>query len=191
MKKRIARRQFIKENLAATALAVSSLNRADAQSQIADKAGYRGPLSEFDLADRNLDSLPFTLSTYDSIKPAMSFNANNQAAARAWQITARRKLVELLGGFPARNPLQPRILETKKINGYTREKVIFQSRDSLSVFGYLLLPEKLSGPTPAVVCLPGHGRGCDDIVGIDENGRQRENKAGYSRDFALQVVENG
>ena len=191
MKKRIARRQFIKENLAATALAVSSLNRADAQSQIADKAGYRGPLSEFDLADRYLDSLPFTLSTYDSLKPAMSFNANNQAAARAWQITARRKLVELLGGFPARKPLQPRILETKKINGYTREKVIFQSRDSLSVFGYLLLPEKLSGPTPAVVCLPGHGRGCDDIVGIDENGRQRENKAGYSRDFALQVVENG
>src|SRR5215813_1148022 len=102
MKKRIARRQFIKENLAATALAVSSLNRADAQSQIADKAGYRGPLSEFDLADRYLDSLPFTLSTYDSLKPAMSFNANNQAAARAWQITARRKLVELLGGFPAR-----------------------------------------------------------------------------------------
>jgi dienelactone hydrolase len=122
----------------------------------------------------------------------MSFAANNQAAARAWQITARRKLVELLGGFPAKRvSLEPRVLETKKFNGYTREKIVFQSRDTLSVFGYLLLPEKLSGRTATVVCLPGHGRGCDDIVGIDENGRQRENKSGYSRDFALQAVENG
>jgi dienelactone hydrolase len=192
LKKAIARRQFIKQNLAATAVAVSSLNRIDPQSQIADKSVYRGPLSEFELADRYLDSLPFTLSQYDTIKPSMSFAATDPIAARAWQITARRKLAELLGGFPeTRAPLQPRILETRKFNGYTREKIIFQSRDNLSVFGYLLLPEKISGPTPAVVCLPGHGRGCDDIVGIDENGRQRENKSGYARDFALQVVENG
>lgn len=192
MKKRIARRQFIKENLAATALAVSSLNRVDAQAQIAEKAAYRGPLSEFDLADRHLDSLPFTLSNYDTIKPSMSFAATSQAAAREWQSAARRKLVELLGGFPStRVSLKAQILETRKFNGYTREKIIFESRDNLSVFGYLLLPEKRTGLAPAVVCLPGHGRGCDDIVGIDENGRQRENKSGYSRDFALQVVENG
>jgi hypothetical protein len=44
------------------------------------------------------------------------------------------------------------------------------------VFGYLLLPEQVS-PTPAIVCLPGHGRGCDDIVGIAENGEQRASKA--------------
>jgi cephalosporin-C deacetylase-like acetyl esterase len=192
LKKGIARRQFIKQNVLATAVMVSNLNRADAQSQIADKAVYRGPVSEFELADRNLDSLPFTLSTYDAVKPSMSFAATNKAAALAWQIAARRKLVELLGGFPkTRGQLQARTLETRKFNGYTREKIIFQSRENLSVFGYFLVPEKASGPIPAVVCLPGHGRGCDDIVGIDENGRQRESKNGYSRDFALQVVENG
>jgi hypothetical protein len=120
VKKPIARRQFLKENLAATATAVSIFNRVNAQSQIADKTVYRGPLGEFDLADRYLDSLPFTLSNYDTIKPSMSFAANNQAAARAWQITARRKLVELLGGFPAKRvSLEPRVLETKKFKAAT------------------------------------------------------------------------
>ncbi len=87
--------------------------------------------------------------------------------------------------------LQAQVLEKKKFNNYTREKIIFQSRDNLSVFGYLLLPEKVSSPVPAIVCLPGHGRGCDDIVGIAENGQQRETRSGYARDFALQVVEHG
>ena len=73
----------------------------------------------------------------------------------------------------------------------SREKILFQSRDNLTVFGYLLLPASRSGAVPGVICLPGHGRGCDDIVGIAEDGSQRETKSGYSRDFALQAVEQG
>src|SRR5213083_1060977 len=142
-RKRIARRQFLKQNLAATAVAVSGLT--DGLSQIrADSQGqYRGPLADSDVTGRQLDSLQFSLSSYETIKPSMSFTATNEAAARLWQKRVRRKLTELLGGFPsARVALQPRILEKKKFNTYTREKIVFQSRDNLSVFGYLLLPEK-------------------------------------------------
>jgi len=39
--------------------------------------------------------------------------------------------------------------------------------------------------------VPGHGRGVDDIVGIDSGGRDRTNKAGYQHDFAIQAVEHG
>ncbi|MBV9010383.1 MAG: acetylxylan esterase, partial [Verrucomicrobia bacterium] len=46
-------------------------------------------------------------------------------------------------------------------------------------------------PLPAVICIPGHGRGVDDIVGIDENGHNRPGKPGYQHDFAIQVVEHG
>ena len=42
-----------------------------------------------------------------------------------------------------------------------------------------------------MICVPGHGRGVDDIVGIDDQGRDRTDKAGYSHDFAIQVVEGG
>lgn len=192
--KRIARRQFLKQNVAATAIALSSLTDIEALSaaDAVPQSQYRGPLNDFAVNDRQLDSLQFSLASYESIKPSMSFSATNEVAARAWQKRVRRKLTELLGGFPAtRSPLQPRSLEKKEFDGYTREKIIFQSRDNLSVFGYLLLPEKVSSPVPGIVCLPGHGRGCDDIVGIAENGQQRETKSGYARDFALQAVERG
>lgn len=192
-KKGIARRKFLKQNLAATLIAVSRVDvEGLSQNTVDSQAQYRGPLSDSELSDRQLDSLQFALSSYKSIKPSMSFSATNQAAARLWQKRVRVKLTELLGGFPsARVGLQPRILEKKGFKDYTREKVIFQSRDNLSVFGYLLLPDKIQKPVPLIICLPGHGRGCDDIVGIAENGQQRDIRSGYARDFALQVVEQG
>ena len=42
-----------------------------------------------------------------------------------------------------------------------------------------------------MVCVPGHGRGVDDIVGIDDKGQDRTDKSGYQHDFAIQVVEHG
>ncbi len=42
-----------------------------------------------------------------------------------------------------------------------------------------------------MICIPGHGRGVDDIVGIDERGAERTDKAGYQHDFAIQVAEAG
>ena len=193
-RKQIARRQFLKQNLAATAIAASGLTDFDGLSQISanPQVQYHGPLGDSEVNDRQLDSLQFSLLSYESIRPSMSFSAMNKAAAGLWQKRVRTKLTELLGAQPSsRVALQARVLDLKKFNNYTREKIIFQSRDNLSAFGYLLLPEKVSSPVPAIVCLPGHGRGCDDIVGITENGQQRETKSGYSRDFALQVVEHG
>jgi cephalosporin-C deacetylase-like acetyl esterase len=152
----------------------------------------QGPLSGAALNDRQCDSLQFCLSSYDQIKPSMTFSARSEKAARLWQKQVRNKLTELLGGFPpSRAALQPTILEKQEFGDYTREKIVFQSRANLSVFGYLLLPRNRSHPVPGVICLPGHGRGCDDVVGIAEDGRQREVKSGYAKDFALQVVENG
>jgi dienelactone hydrolase len=37
----------------------------------------------------------------------------------------------------------------------------------------------------------GHGRGVDDIVGIDDTGQDRTDKTGYQHDFAIQVTEHG
>ena len=59
------------------------------------------------------------------------------------------------------------------------------------VLGYLLTPKSGKAPHPTMVCVPGHGRGVDDIVGIDEKGQDRTDKAGYQHDFAIQVAEHG
>ena len=39
--------------------------------------------------------------------------------------------------------------------------------------------------------MPGHGRGVDDIIGVDDQGRDRTDKDGYQHDFAIQVAEHG
>jgi cephalosporin-C deacetylase-like acetyl esterase len=195
--KKIARRQFLKQSSVATVIAASPFSASQALSDMSHQTAtagsqYSGPLSDFELNDMQFDSVQFCLSSYERIKPSMSFSAKDEQSARLWQKQVRSKLVELLGGFPPnRIALHPRVLEKKDFSNYTREKIIFQSRDNLSVFGYLLLPKNRSNPVPGIVCLPGHGRGCDDIVGITEEGKQREVKAGYSKDFALQAVENG
>jgi dienelactone hydrolase len=61
----------------------------------------------------------------------------------------------------------------------------------VSVLAYVLTPSRGQTPAPAMICVPGHGRGVDDIVGIDEQGRDRTDKAGYQHDFAIQVAEAG
>lgn len=196
-RKKIERRQFLKQGSLATVIGTAQLAAAGAspaasRQDVAGQSQSRDPLGGFDVKDRQLDSLQYCLTSYERVRPSMSFTAKNERAARAWQRRVRVKLTELVGGFPAnRSALRPRVLEKKNLGGYVREKVIFQSRDNLTVFGYLLLPKNISKPVPAVVCLPGHGRGCDDIVGIAEDGTQRATKSGYSRDFALQVVEHG
>ena len=81
-------------------------------------------------------------------------------------------------------------LEVREYPAYAREKFVFESRRGVWVLGYLLTP-KTRGPYAAVIAIPGHGRGVDDIVGIDEHGRDRTVKVAYEYDYAIQIVEHG
>jgi dienelactone hydrolase len=61
----------------------------------------------------------------------------------------------------------------------------------VGVLAFLITPTRAKGPLPTVICVPGHGRGVEDIVGIDEAGRDRTDRPGYQHDFALQVADHG
>ena len=138
-----------------------------------------------------LDPVHWTLRRYQSAPLRLTFRATNRADAEIWQQELRAKLIELIGGFPERIPLQPETLEVRQYPKYRREKLLFQSRPGVAVIGYLLTPAGRKPPYPTVIAIPGHGRGVDDIVGIDENGHDRTDKPGYEHDFALQTVEHG
>ena len=141
---------------------------------------------------RQLDSLDFSLASYADGERALAFDAPGRTEAELWQRELRGRLVDLLGGFPAKPcPLSPTVTETVEFPTYTRETVHFQSRPDSTVFGYLLTPKPLRAPAPAVLCLHGHGRGVDDIVGIREDGKMRSRLGGYQKDFALQCVRRG
>jgi dienelactone hydrolase len=173
-------------------LAISALAPA-AQAQ-APQPAYGGPLDNFTAKVElgAFDPVAWTRARWESMPRRLRFAARTRREAEAWQRRLRTKLTALLGGFPAgRPPLKPLVLETKEYPGYRRTALAFETRPGMSLFGYLLVPKAVSVPVPAVVCVPGHGRGVDDIVGIDQQGRERTNKSGYQHDFALQVVEMG
>jgi dienelactone hydrolase len=145
------------------------------------------------LADRHLDSQEFCLAVYDEIKPALAFNARDVASARAWQATARTKIIELLGGLPSRRvELRPEVIERLDFGTYTRERVVFDTREHLTAVGYFLLPKNRRSPLPAIVCLPGHGRGVTDILGLNDDLTPREQRdTGYSKEYGMQCLEHG
>jgi dienelactone hydrolase len=144
------------------------------------------------LEGRQFDPVAWSRARFDATPRRLRFQARTRRQAETWQRQLRAKLTELLGGFPSgRTPLRPAVLETREFPGYRREKVVFDSQPGVTVLAYVLVPASASAPVPAMICIPGHGRGVDDIVGIDDQGRDRTDKSGYQHDFALQVVEAG
>jgi dienelactone hydrolase len=165
-----------------------------AQAPVPRPAGYIGPLTGITtgLENRRFDPVAYTRDLYAAAPRRLRFEARTRGQAEEWQQTLRSKLTDLIGAFPTeRQPLQPVTFETRAFPGYRREKIVFDSRPGVSVLAYVLLPVNARTPAATVVCVPGHGRGVDDIVGIDEQGRDRTDRAGYQHDFAIQVAEAG
>src|SRR5258708_32318252 len=138
------------------------------------------------------DPVVFSRQLYESAPLKMTFRAQNRKQGEAWQKQLRVKLAELVGGFPTeRCPLNSQTLEVREFPDYRREKFIFESRPGLAVLGYLLTPSKAQPPYRTMICVPGHGRGVDDIVGIDDHGLDRTTQDGYQHHFPIQVAEHG
>jgi hypothetical protein len=154
---------------------------------------YIGPLTGVERSDdRGFDPVVFARDLYAAAPRRLRFQARTRADAETWQRELKAKLTELLGGFPTeRSPLRPQTIESRSFAAYRREKVVFDSRRGVSVLSYVLIPSRAETPAPAMICVPGHGRGVDDIVGIDDQGHDRTDKSGYQHDFAIQIAEAG
>jgi dienelactone hydrolase len=157
---------------------------------------YTGALGGFEnkVDTSEFDPIVFAKKLYDRAPLQLTFKAKDKKSAEAWQKKLHAKVTELLGGFPTElRPLNPQTLEVREFPGYRRERFVYHTRPGLMALAYLLTPNETKRPLSTVICIPGHGRGVDDLVGIDEQGRDRTDKeaAGYEHDFAIQVVEHG
>jgi dienelactone hydrolase len=88
----------------------------------------------------------------------------------AWRERRHRALYELLGPEPDPVPLELETLETTDCEGYRRDKVVFDTEDTMAVPAYLLVPDArvASGlPGPAVLACHGHGPGKSQAVGLE------------------------
>lgn len=143
----------------------------------------------------SIDSLEYSHFRYSQIRRSLKFPVDQPEKWPGWLAEARSKLTELIGLPQSIDQPRPALsLDFKPVvirPGYTRQMITFQTRPGLLAVGWLLMPEKIKGPLPAIICLPGHGRGADEIVGIDDKGRDNENIETYQHNFALQCVRRG
>ena len=72
------------------------------------------------------------------------------AQVRERQEYVRRKLLEEIGGFPAKTPLNARITGTLERSGYRVEKLVFESQPHYYVTADVYVPASGRGPWPAV-----------------------------------------
>ena len=79
-------------------------------------------------------------------------------ALAAYQRKVRTALVEALGGFPERCPLNVTVTGRVARDGYTVEKICFESQPRHHVTANLFLPEpaKFPGKRPGIVVPCGH-----------------------------------
>ncbi len=75
----------------------------------------------------------------------------------AYQQRLRATMLEALGEFPEKAPLNAKVTGQIACDGYRIEKVIFESRPGLFVTGLLYLPEG-KGPHPAALVPCGHSK---------------------------------
>ena len=73
------------------------------------------------------------------------------------QLEVKKMMAEIAGAFPAKTPLNPVITGTIKRDGFTVEKLYFESRPGYYVTAALFLPTVKKGKLPAIVYCCGHG----------------------------------
>ncbi len=76
---------------------------------------------------------------------------------RAYQQRQRQFFIDQLGGFPERTPLHDEVVGAIDCDGYSIERVIFESQPHHHVTANLYLPDG-EGPFPGVVVSSGHSR---------------------------------
>ncbi len=68
----------------------------------------------------------------------------------------RERIIEMLGGFPERNPLNLIVVRVLERDGYRVENVMFQSRPNFWVTANLYVPTSGGGPFPGIISPCGH-----------------------------------
>ena len=131
-------------------------------------------------------------SLYRPEEAVYRFDAVSKEEGEAWQSRVRPALANCLGfqTLPA-VPLAPKMIEEVDKGDYVRQKVVLQTSAHSLMPVYLLLPKGEDRPLPVVLALHGHGYGVKDIVGLWEDGEERDVPDGYHKDFAVSLCRKG
>lgn len=140
----------------------------------------------------DFSTLQYLRGVYEENIPKLEFRAQAEPEFAEWKEQVRAQLLQLLGPFPDRRcALDPVVTDTWEHDGFVRQRVIFHAEERVPVPCYVLIPDRGSPPYPALLCIHGHGRGKDDVVGIADSDDDRAHVRRLNYDYARQFAWRG
>lgn len=88
---------------------------------------------------------------------SLSYLSRDWEDRQQWRALGRAKMGELLAYDPPVGALNPKIVDTVKKNGFTRFRVRYSVTANRETEAFLLVPDGLDKPAPAVVAIHDHG----------------------------------
>ena len=95
---------------------------------------------------------------YYDIRDGEIARLKSESDWRKRQENVKDKLMELIGPFPKKTALNPRITGVIKKEGYRVEKIIYESMPGFYVPGCLYIPDGIKGKAPAILNVIGHNQ---------------------------------
>lgn len=131
-------------------------------------------------------------ASYEPESAPFAFRAADPAEAERWRAATRAELERTIGFQDSAivDP-EPVVVEEVDKGDYVRRKVIVRTAPHTTMPVYLLTPKTGDPPYPVVLALHGHGYGAKDIVGLWEDGAERDSPDGYHRDFGVALCRLG
>ena len=146
------------------------------------------------MTQRNFSMEKYWNTLAENHRPRMAFNGESRQDWEDWEAQARAKLLELLGPFPERVPLNAEVEYAVNDKGIVRERVVFDSEKGMSVPCHVLYPENMGKykTGAAIICCHGHGAfGKDAVAGIRADAEIEAEIAQCNYNYAEQLARKG
>jgi len=127
-----------------------------------------------------------------SIKPTHRFNEQWVGRFEDWQSELREQLLTLLGNWPQQVDPNPQWETLEQRDGYTLKRVRYQTEPGLQTFALVGIPAQCTEPTPATLCLHGHGKhGALPVMAWGDVADLQDEIDHYQYDFGHRFAQAG
>lgn len=140
-------------------------------------------------------TMEYLLDVYDKTSRKMGVRAKNMKEFQEWKEKARYKLWEITGLDQMQKcDLNPKLLESKKMDGYKRDKIIIQTEPGVWMPFYVLIPGdlKIGEKRQCMIAPHGHGSGGKySTAGRKDIPAVKDAILHYNYDYGVKYVKEG
>lgn len=145
--------------------------------------------------ERNVNPDVWMQHLYETLPRQLAFDPNAAEQFEQWRERFLAALIGSMGGMPEVDvDPEPEITDSVADDGYTRHRLLIRTEPMMNVPCWLLVPDDIAPGEKrrGVLALHGHGRGRDEICGIDGGDPQNaERIRSLNYDYARQFARRG